>query len=110
MSEPVQTTAGLRAIVLQPAKLVKAKILDHLDEQASAFLAVSPFLLLLTSGTDGRIDVSPRGDEPGFVRIEDARTIVLPSAMATTWHSAFRTLSKIRTSELSLCCPTPGKH
>jgi uncharacterized protein len=78
MSKPVQTIAELRAIVPQPAKLVEAKILDHLDEQTSAFLAASPFLLLSTSGADGRIDVSPRGDEPGFVRIEDPRTIVLP--------------------------------
>jgi uncharacterized protein len=78
MGKPVQTIAELRAIVPQPAKLVEAKILDHLDEQASAFLAASPFLLLSTSGCDGRIDVSPRGDEPGFVRIEDPRTIVLP--------------------------------
>jgi uncharacterized protein len=78
MSKPVQTIAELRAIVPHAAKLVEAKILDHLDEQASAFLAASPFLLLATSGSDGRIDVSPRGDEPGFVRIEDPRTIVLP--------------------------------
>jgi len=78
MSKPVQTIAELRAIVPQPARLVGAKILDHLDEQAAAFLAASPFLLLSTSGADGRIDVSPRGDEPGFVRIEDPRTIVLP--------------------------------
>ena len=78
MSKPVQTIAELRAIVPQPARLVEAKILDHLDEQASAFLTASPFLLLSTSGADGRIDVSPRGDEPGFVRIEDPRTIVLP--------------------------------
>jgi len=68
----------LRTIVPQPTKLVEAKILDHLDEQASGFLAASPFLLLSTSGADGRIDVSPRGDEPGFVRFEDRRTIVLP--------------------------------
>jgi len=78
MSKPVQTIAELRALVPQAAQLVEAKILDHLDEQASAFLAASPFLLLSTSGADGRIDVSPRGDEPGFVRIEDPRTIVLP--------------------------------
>src|SRR5215831_14214195 len=78
MSKPVQTIAELRAIVPQPPKLVEAKILDHLDEQAVSFLAASPFLLLSTSGADGRIDVSPRGDEPGFVRIEDPRTLVLP--------------------------------
>ncbi len=58
--------------------MTELKLLDHLDEQASSFLAASPFLLLATAGTDGRIDVSPRGDEPGFVRIEDDRTIVIP--------------------------------
>ena len=78
MSKTVQTMAELRAIVPYAAKLVEAKILDHLDEQASAFLAASPLVLLSTSGADGRIDVSPRGDEPGFIRIEDPRTIVLP--------------------------------
>ena len=74
----ISTIAGLREIIPQAHRLVAAKILDHLDEQASAFLAASPFLLLSTSGADGRIDVSPRGDEPGFVRIEDSRTILLP--------------------------------
>jgi len=78
MSKTVQSMAELRAIVPHAAKLVEAKILDHLDEQASAFLAASPLVLLSTSGADGRIDVSPRGDEPGFIRIEDPRTILLP--------------------------------
>jgi len=78
MSKTVQSIAELRAIVPHAAKLVEAKILDHLDEQASAFLAASPLVLLSTSGADGRIDVSPRGDEPGFIRIEDPRTILLP--------------------------------
>jgi len=100
MSKPVQTIAKLRAIVPQPARRVEAKILDHLDEQASAFLAASPFLLLSTSGADGRIDVSPRGDEPGFVRESRTRgRSSCRSATATTLRSAFRTSSRIRTSE-----------
>ncbi len=74
----VTSVEELRQIVPQAAKLVESKILDHLDEQAAAFLRDSPFLLLCTSGADGRIDVSPRGDDPGFVRIEDDRTILLP--------------------------------
>ncbi len=78
MAKQIRTLEELREIVPHAAKMVESKILDHLDDQASSFLAASPFLLLSTTGADGRIDISPRGDAPGFVRIEDDRTIVLP--------------------------------
>ena len=78
MAKQIRTVDELREIVPPAPKLTESKLLDHLDEQAASFLAASPFLLLSTSGADGLIDVSPRGDEPGFVRIEDDRTIVIP--------------------------------
>jgi len=68
----------LRQILPPPRESTKAKLLDHLDEQALEFLAASPFLLLSTVGRDGSIEVSPKGDEPGFVRAEDARTLLIP--------------------------------
>lgn len=68
----------LRRVLGMPRETTRAKVLDHLDEQAREFLAVSPFLLLATTGADGRIEVSPKGDAPGFVRVEDARTVVIP--------------------------------
>ena len=46
----------------------KAKILPFLDEQAIDFLQTCPFGLMATAGRDGPIEVSPKGDEPGFVR------------------------------------------
>ncbi|MGO9453571.1 MAG: MSMEG_1061 family FMN-dependent PPOX-type flavoprotein [Candidatus Binataceae bacterium] len=78
MAKEIRTVAELREIVPNAHKMTELKLLDHLDDQARSFLAASPFLLLATAGIDGRIDVSPRGDEPGFVRIEDDRTIVIP--------------------------------
>lgn len=78
MAIEITTIEQLRQIVPQAHKLTESKILDHLDEQAASFLAASPFLLLATSGDDGLIEVSPRGDEPGFVRILDSRTIMIP--------------------------------
>jgi PPOX class probable FMN-dependent enzyme len=68
----------LRQILPPPRETTKAKVLDQLDEQAREFLAASPFLVLATAGRDGAIEVSPKGDEPGFVQIEDARTVLLP--------------------------------
>jgi PPOX class probable FMN-dependent enzyme len=49
-----------------------------LDEQARDFVRTSAFCLLATSDETGRIEVSPKGDEPGFVQIEDDRTLLMP--------------------------------
>ena len=50
----------------------------RLDEYAVAFIARSPFLVLATADENGRLDASPKGDGPGFVLVEDERTLVIP--------------------------------
>jgi len=74
----ITTVEELRRVLLPPRPTTPAKLLDQLDAQAREFLAASPFLLLATAGADGRIEVSPKGDGPGFVLVEDPRTIVIP--------------------------------
>lgn len=54
------------------------KQLDQLDEHCRAFIERSPFLCLATSSPNGYADNSPKGDEPGFVRVLDERTIGIP--------------------------------
>ena len=56
----------------EPGRLAWRKEVPALDEHCRAFVARSPFMLLATSGADGRCDVSPRGGPPGFVRVLDA--------------------------------------
>ena len=73
----LRTTDDLRSIIPEPHPIISAKIVDHLDEQARAFIAQSPFLVLSTLGRDG-IELSPKGDGPGFVAVEDANTLVIP--------------------------------
>jgi PPOX class probable FMN-dependent enzyme len=53
------------------------KVADRLTEPYRAFIAASPFLVMATVGPDG-LDVSPRGDPPGFAVAEDARTLLIP--------------------------------
>lgn len=74
----ITTLESLRDIIPDPRPTTAAKILDRLDDQAVAFVRASPFLLLATHDADGTIEVSPKGDEPGFVRIEDERTLLMP--------------------------------
>ena len=49
-----------------------------LDQHCRAFIARSSFLLIATAGADGRCDISPKGDAPGFVLVLDDRRLVIP--------------------------------
>ena len=76
----ITTIEELRTVINAPAadSGVRRKELQFIDPHARNFIARSPFALLSTSGTSGRCDVSPRGDGPGFVRVLDDRTVIVP--------------------------------
>lgn len=61
-----------------PTEQVAAKIADHLNDLTRQFIDASPFLCVATASSDGGLDVSPRGDPAGFVRVLDERTLLLP--------------------------------
>jgi PPOX class probable FMN-dependent enzyme len=72
------TVDELRAILGTPSPTTPHKVLDSLDATSREFLARSPFALLATADASGRPDISPRGDVPGFVHVEDDRTLLVP--------------------------------
>jgi PPOX class probable FMN-dependent enzyme len=71
--------AALRAAIGgQPTDIVRAKLADRLNRLTRQFIERSPFVCVATARPDGGLDVSPRGDPPGFVRVLDERTLLLP--------------------------------
>jgi uncharacterized protein len=68
----------LREIIGSPTELVAAKVADRLNDLTRQFIERSPFLCVATADPEGGLDVSPRGDPAGFVRILDERTLLLP--------------------------------
>jgi PPOX class probable FMN-dependent enzyme len=62
----------------EPAKLIREKIADRLNPLTRQFVERSPFVVVASGRPDGGLDVSPRGDPAGFVRILDDRTLLLP--------------------------------
>ncbi len=68
----------LRALHAPTSDLVKKKCVDRLDRHCRDFIALSPFLVLGTANAEGKADVSPRGDPPGFVKVLDDRTLLIP--------------------------------
>ncbi len=73
----VTTIEDLEAIYGKPAEPAIVKETDRITPEYARYIEASPFALLATAGPDG-LDCSPRGDRPGFVRIADPRTLMLP--------------------------------
>jgi PPOX class probable FMN-dependent enzyme len=74
----ITSESELRDIIGVPAEVVTAKLADRLNELTRQFIERSPFVCVATGRPGGGLDVSPRGDPPGFVRVLDERTVLLP--------------------------------
>lgn len=73
----IETLEQLRAVYRPPSERAQRKQLSTLDAHCQRFVALSPFVVLASSGSGGA-DATPRGGERGFVRVQDARTLLLP--------------------------------
>src|SRR6476619_286437 len=74
----ISTETHLREILGSPSDLIVAKVTDHLTPLTRQFGERSPFVCVATSRPDGGLDISPRGDPAGFVRILDDRRLLIP--------------------------------
>jgi PPOX class probable FMN-dependent enzyme len=74
----IRDEAALRDVIGQPTDIVKAKLSDRINELIRGFIERSPFVCVATARPDGGLDVSPRGDPPGFVRVLDEHTLLMP--------------------------------
>jgi len=77
-SREITAVDDLREILGSPSELVVSKIAAELNDLTRQFIERSPFVCVATSRRDGGLDVSPRGDPQGFVRILDERTLLIP--------------------------------
>ena len=74
----IDTIAALEALYTPaPVAASLVKVTDQITPHYRKLIEASPFLALATSGPEG-LDCSPRGDKPGFVRIADDRTLMIP--------------------------------
>lgn len=90
----IDTVEALRELYPAARPRAVAKQLDHLDRHCRRYVELSPFLVLATVGADGRVDASPRGGEPGFVRVVDERTLWLPDASGNNRLDSFSNIAQ----------------
>jgi len=100
------STADLRRTLPEPRKTTFSKVLDALDEQSIAFLKRCPFALVGTTAADGTIEVSPKGDEPGFIRVEDPSTLLIPERAGN--NLAFGLSNILATGQIGIIALVPA--
>lgn len=78
MTHEVTSVEEIRAIIGEPDRYVANKVKGRLSPVQCDWLAHSPLALVATTDESGRVDVSPKGDPPGFTHVIDDRTIAIP--------------------------------
>lgn len=106
--EVVTSEEQFRSVLGSPSALVTRKELSELDSHAQAFIGRSPFLLIGTTGADGQVDMSPKGDPPGFVHVLDEKTLAIPDRLGNRRADTFTNL--VVNDQIGLIFFVPGKQ
>jgi PPOX class probable FMN-dependent enzyme len=77
----IEDIEQLRAAYGTPDERAIKKQLSRLDRHCRDFIARSPFLVISSTDPSGRCDASPKGDAPGFVRVIDDTTLLIPDRL-----------------------------
>jgi PPOX class probable FMN-dependent enzyme len=104
--EVITTHKRLREFANQPTYRAQNKVIDHIDDICRRFIAACPFIIVASRGRDGRIDVSPKGDPPGFVAVLDEKTLVVPDRPGNHRLDTFENL--LDHSEIGIFFLIPG--
>ena len=84
--------SDLKTIYPAPSPRVIAKARPEIDAHARKFIAMSPFCVLATSGSDGSVDASPRGGNPGFVHVAGPNQLLMPDRSGNNRIDSFRNI------------------
>lgn len=87
------TSSDLATIYPNPTPRVIAKVRPAIDQHARKFIEMSPFCVLATSGPDGSVDASPRGGNPGFIRVKSASQLVMPDRSGNNRIDSFKNIT-----------------
>lgn len=102
----IKTLEALREIFPEPKPRALAKQLYRMDKHCQRFISLAPFLVIATVGKDGRVDASPRGGAPGFVRVIDDNTLHLPDALGNNRLDSFTNI--VQSGNIGLIFFIPG--
>lgn len=103
----VENISQLEGIYGKPGQTSLIKEIPHVIPQYAAFIEASAFCMMATCGEEG-MDCSPRGDFPGFVRVQDERTLLIPDRRGNNRIDSLRNI--VETGKIALCFMVPGSR
>lgn len=101
----ITTIAELEALYGAPVEAATVKEVDTITPHYRAYIEAAPFVALATCGPEG-LDCSPRGDRPGFVRVHDDKTLMLPDRRGNNRVDSLRNI--VRDPRVALLFLIPG--
>ena len=102
----IDSVERLRALYAEPGERAVRKQLAALDVHCRRYIELSPFLVVASSNAAGAMDASPRGGAPGFVRVIDERTLLVPDAPGNNRLDSLENI--IATGKVGLFFMIPG--
>jgi len=106
-TDNITTRDVLRDVLGSPNPRVVAKVITRLDVHCRTFISGSPFLLIASANGQGKVDVSPKGDAPGFVHVLDDQTLAIPERPGN--RLADTLLNILGSPQVGLLFLVPGK-
>lgn len=103
---PIDTLESLRNLYAQPQPRAVRKEIPTLDRHCRDYIALSPFLILSTSDRNHNLDASPRGGDPGFVKVTGDGRLLIPDAPGNNRLDSFQNI--IATGRVGLLFLIPG--
>jgi PPOX class probable FMN-dependent enzyme len=104
-ADRITSVEQLEALYGEPPEASLVKEMDHVTAEYRTLIELSPFAVLATAGPEG-LDNSPRGDKPGFVRVHDERTLLLPDRRGNNRADSLKNI--IRDPRMALLFLIPG--
>jgi PPOX class probable FMN-dependent enzyme len=102
----ISTADALRALYPEPRERALKKQLAAIDVHARRYIELSPFVVLASCGAAGALDASPRGGAPGFVKVANPHTLLIPDSPGNNRLDSFRNI--VETSGVGLLFMIPG--
>lgn len=103
----IHDAAELRELVPGPRPAQETKVLRSLDHHGRAWIQRSPFVVIASRDSAGRMDLSPKGDPAGFVRVLDDSTLAIPDRPGNRRMDTF--LNVLETGSVAVMFMVPGR-
>jgi PPOX class probable FMN-dependent enzyme len=102
----ITSEEDLRLVVGHAPQRAVDKVVRVIDEHSRSFIAHAPFVFVASAGTSGMLDVSPKGDPAGFVKVLDERTLAIPDRLGNRRLDTYRNV--LQNPNVGLIFVIPG--